>query len=54
MMKIPERGLDRDTLFARLQEYRAADLDSSRGTTFGYVYDPGMNWEDCDYWDYLP
>lgn len=35
------KGMDEDELFARLEEYRAGDLDTKGGRTWAYVYDPG-------------
>jgi sphinganine-1-phosphate aldolase len=35
------RGVSEDELFARLEEYRAGDLDTKGGRTWAYVYDPG-------------
>ena len=34
-------GLSEEDLFARLEEYRAGDLDTKGGRTWAYVYDPG-------------
>jgi sphinganine-1-phosphate aldolase len=34
-------ALSEEELFARLEEYRAADLDTKGGRTWAYVYDPG-------------
>lgn len=35
------RAMGEDELFARLEEYRAGDLDTKGGRTWAYVYDPG-------------
>lgn len=35
------KGMGEDELFARLEEYRAGDLDTKGGRTWAYVYDPG-------------
>ena len=40
-MRIPEQGIDEDTLFEVMGTYRAADLDTKGGRTWAYVYDPG-------------
>ncbi|MBW2258810.1 MAG: aspartate aminotransferase family protein, partial [Deltaproteobacteria bacterium] len=41
MMRIPEHGMDRETLFEKMESYRAEDVDWKKGRTFGYVYDAG-------------
>lgn len=41
MSRLPARGLDRDSLFARLQSYRSQDLDTHGGRTWAYVFDHG-------------
>lgn len=41
-MRIPQKGVARDELFARMETYRASDMDWREGRTFGYVYDPGQ------------
>jgi sphinganine-1-phosphate aldolase len=38
---LPTRGLDEDALFARLETFRANDLDARGGRTWAYVYDTG-------------
>lgn len=38
---IPPHGVPEADLFARLDEYRAGDLDPRGGRTWAYVYDPG-------------
>ena len=40
-MRIPSKGISRDELLAKLDAYRADDLDWREGKTFGYVYDAG-------------
>lgn len=40
-MKIPERGLSRESIFDRLAEYRRDDTPWREGRTWAYVYDPG-------------
>lgn len=40
-MRVPEKGLSRDEIFARLESYRAHDVRWRDGRTFAYVYDPG-------------
>ena len=37
-MKIPASGMDRDTVFATLNEYRAHDMPWRNGRVFGYVF----------------
>ena len=44
-MRIPEHGLDREELFARLEDYRAADLPWRSGRIWAYIYDPGAEAE---------
>jgi len=47
-MRIPERGMDREALFAKMEGYRAEDVDWKKGKTFGYVYDAGAEaYEVC-------
>lgn len=41
MTGIPPCGAPEDELFARLDTYREADLDTKGGRTWAYVYDPG-------------
>ncbi|HZR83638.1 MAG TPA: aspartate aminotransferase family protein [Candidatus Binatia bacterium] len=45
-MKIPEKGLPREQLFARLEAFRAGDVDWRSGRTWAYVYDPGREAEE--------
>jgi len=45
-MRIPERGVPRDELFARLEAFRGNDVDWRSGRTWAYVYDPGREAED--------
>jgi sphinganine-1-phosphate aldolase len=40
-MRIPRKGITRDELFQRLEEFRADDFDWRSGRAFGYVFDPG-------------
>ncbi|MFH1138398.1 MAG: aspartate aminotransferase family protein [Pseudomonadota bacterium] len=40
-MEIPKKGLTRDEVFKKLEEFHAADLDWRSGRVFGYIYDPG-------------
>ena len=40
-MRIPERGLSRDAVFAALEEYRKDDTPWREGRTWAYIYDPG-------------
>ena len=40
-MRIPEKGVDVDQLFAQLSSFKKNDLDWQSGRVFGYVYDPG-------------
>jgi glutamate/tyrosine decarboxylase-like PLP-dependent enzyme len=37
----PERGSDRERLFARLEAFKAGDVPWAEGRVFAYVYDPG-------------
>jgi sphinganine-1-phosphate aldolase len=43
---IPEIGLSKDDLFARLESYRANDVPWREGRTLAYVYDPGKAAEE--------
>lgn len=45
-MRIPEKGVARDELFRRLEEYRAGDMPWREGRTWAYVYDPGREAEE--------
>lgn len=40
-MRIPERGLGREAIFERLEQYRQQDTPWREGRTWAYVYDPG-------------
>lgn len=40
-MRLPEHGLSRDEIRARLAAYKAHDKDWTSGKIFGYIYDPG-------------
>ena len=45
-MRIPTEGLSKDELFARMESYRAGDVDWRSGRTWAYVYDPGREAEE--------
>ena len=45
-MRIPEKGIPKDKLFARMQAYRADDMDWRTGRVWAYVYDPGREAEE--------
>ena len=40
-MKIPSKGISRDELFKRMEDYGAHDLQTHGGRTWAYVYDSG-------------
>ncbi len=40
-MKIPDKGLSREEVFKRLEEYKSDDIDWKSGRVFGYIFDPG-------------
>jgi glutamate/tyrosine decarboxylase-like PLP-dependent enzyme len=40
-MKIPAKGIDKDTVLQTLQDYKRGDMDWKSGRVLGYVYDPG-------------
>jgi len=40
-MRIPRKGIPRDELFQRLEEFRSDDFNWRSGKAFGYVFDPG-------------
>jgi sphinganine-1-phosphate aldolase len=42
MSRLPEQGLSREALFARLEHYRRDDLDTHGGRTWAYVFDHGL------------
>ena len=42
-MKIPEKGMQAQDLFAKLETFRKDDLKWQEGRAFGYVFDPGKN-----------
>lgn len=44
-MRIPDRGLSRDEVLARLESYKAGDMPWREGRTWAYVYDPGREAE---------
>ncbi len=41
-MRIPRKGIPRDALFQRLEEFRSDDFNWRSGRAFGYVFDPGQ------------
>jgi sphinganine-1-phosphate aldolase len=45
-VRIPEKGIPKDELFARMQSYRADDMDWRTGRVWAYVYDPGREAEE--------
>jgi len=45
-MRIPEKGIPKDELFAKMQAYRADDMDWRTGRVWAYVYDPGREAEE--------
>jgi glutamate/tyrosine decarboxylase-like PLP-dependent enzyme len=45
-VRLPEKGLSRDEVFARLEAHRAHDVPWRDGRTFAYVYDPGPEAEE--------
>jgi sphinganine-1-phosphate aldolase len=40
-MRIPSKGLSREAVFSKLEEYRRDDTPWREGRTWAYVYDPG-------------
>jgi len=46
MLRLPERGLPRDEIFAKLEAFRAHDMRWREGRTFAYIYDPGPEAEE--------
>ena len=46
MTRIPDKGVPRDELFARLETFRGKDVDWRSGRTWAYVYDPGKETEE--------
>jgi sphinganine-1-phosphate aldolase len=40
-MKMPKKGLGREEILGKLEEYRSKDLNPHDGRTFAYIYDPG-------------
>src|SRR5262245_10644271 len=44
-VRIPERGVPREEVLARLERFREHDLPWRDGRTFAYVYDPGREAE---------
>lgn len=45
-MKIPQKGLSKEEIYRRLEEYRAHDMPWRDGRTWAYVYDPGREAEE--------
>jgi glutamate/tyrosine decarboxylase-like PLP-dependent enzyme len=45
-VRIPEKGIPKDELFAKMQAYRADDMDWRDGRVWAYVYDPGREAEE--------
>jgi sphinganine-1-phosphate aldolase len=45
-MRIPERGSSKDDVLAKLEEYRADDMNWREGKTWGYIFDPGAAAEE--------
>jgi len=45
-MKIPDRGLNKEELFEKLENYRDDDMPWRDGRTFGYIYDAGEDAEN--------
>jgi sphinganine-1-phosphate aldolase len=45
-VRIPQKGIPKDELFARMQAYRADDMDWRTGRVWAYVYDPGREAEE--------
>ncbi len=45
-MKIPQKGLSKDALFATMESYRANDMNWRDGRTWAYIYDPGLEAEE--------
>lgn len=45
-MRIPEKGLGREEIFAKLENYRENDMPWRDGRTWAYIYDPGKEAEE--------
>jgi glutamate/tyrosine decarboxylase-like PLP-dependent enzyme len=45
-MRIPDKGLARDDIFAKLEDYRQNDMPWRDGRTWAYIYDPGRDAEE--------
>jgi len=45
-VRIPEKGIPKDELFAKMQAYRADDMNWRDGRVWAYVYDPGREAEE--------
>jgi glutamate/tyrosine decarboxylase-like PLP-dependent enzyme len=43
---MPQQGMARDEVFARLERFRGGDVDWRSGRTWAYVYDPGREAEE--------
>lgn len=45
-MRIPDKGLGREEIFAKLENYRENDMPWRDGRTWAYIYDPGRDAEE--------
>ena len=45
-MRIPEKGLEKETILKRLEAFRGQDLDWRSGRVMGYIYDAGQAAEE--------
>lgn len=45
-MRIPPQGLSKEEIFARMESYRAGDMNWRDGRTWAYIYDPGPEAEE--------
>lgn len=45
-MRIPDKGLGRKDIFAKLESYRENDMPWRNGRTWAYIYDPGKEAEE--------
>jgi len=45
-MRIPDKGLGRSDIFAKLESYRENDMPWRDGRTWAYIYDPGKEAEE--------
>jgi sphinganine-1-phosphate aldolase len=41
-VNIPVKGASKETVMAKLEEFRSHDIDWRSGRVFGYIYDPGQ------------